>query len=105
MKFALYIDNKTTNEISGYSYNVMKAATLEEAIEEADKAWNDGIYLAQIMKKEGKIEKENGCKVETFAAILCRRSHGWHLNNKENCESKHTAKHYTAKYGDWFEAC
>ena len=102
MKFALYIDNKDGKT---YSYNEMNANDLESAIKEADEAWNEGIYLMRIMKKVGKVEKENDYKYETYEAILCRRSYGWHRNDKENCEGEHKAKHYKAKFGAWFEAC
>lgn len=96
MKFALYIDYKK----NGLDYRVMEAKTLEEAIEEAEKLWNsEEHFLMRIMKKVGKIEKEDDFKVETFKAVLCKRSHGWHLNNEENSESEHFAKRYYTNTG------
>lgn len=105
MKFALYIDYKTKNNQSRYEYKVLEAKTLEEAIAEAENEWNDTIYLAQIMKKVGKIEKvESNIKQETFEAILCKRSNGWHLNDTKNGESKHFAHRVFTKDWDYFKA-
>ena len=106
MKYMIYIDYKADYKGgSNYCYKPIEAKTLEEAIEIADSLWNENIYLARIMKKIGNIEKVDGCKVVTYEAVLCRRSYGWHLNNKANCESAHYAKRWIAKYGDWTEAC
>lgn len=108
MTYALYIDNKAGIPFMDgktYCYNIMDATDLEAAIKEADEAWNEGVYLMRIMKKVGKIEKENDIKFETYEAVLCRRSNGWHRNTKENCENTHTAKRYKASFGAWFEAC
>lgn len=103
MKFVLYIDYKAEYKPMYCEYKTMNAKTLEDAIEEADKAWNENVYLARIMKKEGKTERKDGCSVEKFNAVLCRRSFGWHRNTRENGESAHSANRYAAKYGDWFE--
>ena len=106
MKFVLYIDYKamlTNANNERFSYTAMTAKTLEEAIAEADKLWDAGIYLMRIMKKTSKGNAKYG--VDTYEAVLCRRSYGWHLNNKDNSENHHAVNHFKTKYGEWFEYC
>lgn len=107
MKYTLYIDYKKGGK---YEYISMNAKTLEDAIEEADKVWNEKaetIYLARIMNKVGKIETpERGIKQETYEAYICRRSNGWHRNIIENSENYHAAhKTWFAKNQNdaWYE--
>lgn len=104
MKFTLCIDYKASTK-KGLDYITMNANSIEEAIEEADEKWSADIYLMKIMKKSGKTERENGWKIEEYDAILCRRSYGWHLNNKKNSESEHKVRHFIPKIAkcDWFE--
>lgn len=114
-KFVIYTDNKSNSKTPtdpGYEYKLIEAEGIEEAIEIADSMWNDGIYLMRIMKKVGKIQKEDGeWRAETYEAVLARRSFGWHLNNEKNSECRHVAKrHYTnsRKYTtnlEWIGAC
>ena len=98
MKYTLYIDYKASvaswKDTNSYKYISMDAKNLEEAIAEADSLWNDSIYLMRIMKKEGKIGRADGAKFETYKAILCRRSYGWHRNTEENSESIHVVNKY-----------
>lgn len=107
MKYALYIDYKKNGK---YEYFDLHSADLEEAIEAADElveleGGNEAVYLARIMKKVGKITApEKGLKQVTFEAILCKRSHGWHRNTKENGENEHIATRTSDKYGAWYEA-
>lgn len=105
MKYLIYIDYMSGAKKS-YEYKVMNAKSLENAINEADeiiKASNDPIYLTRIMKKIGKVERIDNYKAETYEAILCRRSNGWHRNTENNCENKHIAKRYFKKvsWGTW----
>lgn len=96
-KFVLYIDYKANEgPACGYAYKKIEAKDLMEAIQKADNAFSQRVYLMQIMEKTGKVEKEEGgWKNETFEAVLCRRSYGWHRNTKENSEAEHIAKrHY-----------
>jgi len=93
MKYVIYTDYKA-NSPKSYNYEAIEAKTLEEAIEKADALWNaeaDSIYLMRIMKKVGKVETpyHAGYKFETYEAILCRRSYGWHRNTTENAEGSH----------------
>ena len=92
MKFVICTDYKASYKPMTLEYEAIEAKTLEEAIEIADKMWNpETCYLMQIMKKVGKIEApyHAGYKYETYEAILCRRSFGWHRNTAENCEGEH----------------
>lgn len=68
MKFILYTDYMSEAKKS-YEYLPMIAKSLEEAIEEADRAIaenNEPIYLTRIMKKVGKVTKEENYKREDF---------------------------------------
>lgn len=98
-KFTIYTDNKSMT----YSYELIEANDIVEAMEIADKMWNENVYLMRIMTKVGKIEKEEDYKVERYEATLCRRNFGWYKNDKNHYETTHVAKHCIAKYGDWFE--
>ena len=99
MKFVLYIDYLTGctagwSDPNGYKYIDMKAKSLEEAVEEADKIWyseRDKIYLVRIMKKTGNdvVESEFGkYRSDLYEAILCKRT-VWHRNTEKNGERKH----------------
>lgn len=98
-RFAIYTDTRDMN----YSYTAIDANDIVEAMEIADKMWNENVYLMRIMSKVGKIEKEEDYKVERYEATLCRRSHGWYRNTEENSETKHIAKRCIAKNCEWFE--
>ena len=103
MKYILYIDYKAT---SGkiYEYKEMTAKTLIEAIGEADKIYNpETVYLMKILEKSGKVEKENGYKVQLYKAIMCKR-YDWHLNNDENGEAEHNARRCYNKHFEIIEA-
>lgn len=94
-KFLIYKDYKAGAAVyPGYSYTPIEAENLEEAIEIADQMWReegDDLYLMRIMKKAGAIVTpyKAGFKYETYEAILCRRSFGWHRNTIENSEGEH----------------
>lgn len=108
MKYIIYFDYMAEAKKS-YEYRPLAAKNLEEAIAEADKAIEENtepIYLTRILKKDGKIEKEAGTdlKRENFEAILCRRSHGWHQNNKKNYEAEHFAKRLYNREIEFFGA-
>ena len=105
MKFIIYTDYMSEAKKS-YEYLPMIAKNLEEAIEEADRAIaenNEPIYLTRIMKKVGKVTKEENYKREDFEAVLCRRSYGWHRNTAENGENEHRAKRCYSKDFEWYE--
>lgn len=104
-RFVIYRDFKA-NEGSacGYSYETIEAADILEAIEIADRAFSKRIYLMRIMKKVGKIEKDTcGWKKETYEAVLCRRSYGWHKNTAENAEGKHIVERHFTKDIEYFD--
>ena len=96
MKYTLSIDYKAATN-KGLEYITMEAKNELEAMAEADSKWNDEIYMMQIMKQDGKMDRTNGWKVTKYTAVLARRSHGWHLNNSENAEAPHSVHHYIPK--------
>ena len=90
MKFLIYTDYKANEgPVCGYSYEPIEAKDILEAIEIADRKFSNRVYLMQIMQKVGKIEKDEIVRIETYKAVLCRRSFGWHRNTKENSETEH----------------
>lgn len=103
MKYALCIDYKAATN-KGLNYMTMEAKNELEAMAEADSKWNDELYMMQIMKQDGKIERTNGYKIAKYVAILARRSFGWHLNNEQNAEAPHSVNHYIPnnREYDWF---
>lgn len=95
-KFAIYTDYKAGKEqITDFEYQTIEANDILEVIDIADRKFNDKVYLMRIMERTGKVEKENSdWNTETYEAVLCRRSFGWHKNTKENSEEKHIAKRF-----------
>lgn len=87
MKFTVMIDYKAGIK-NGFDYVQLEAKNLIDAIAEADSLWTDSIYLMKIMQKVSKIETAlfGQVKYETYKAVLCRRSYGWHLCNAVNSE-------------------
>lgn len=110
MKFVIYFDYFAGQTENGYKYESMKAETIEEAIDEANemrKADPNKIYLTRIMKKVGRSSRVDGCTVETFEAVLCKRFEDWHRNITENGEAQHTIDRWTQECTNntyvWFE--
>ena len=102
MKYALYIDYKESYK---YEYRTLMVNSLEGAISEADKLYDaDEHFLLRIMKKDSAVERDGYLRKAVYKAILCKRSHGWHLNNTENCESEHLAVRWYAKDYECYEA-
>lgn len=103
MKFVLYYDfyNATAEDrekeffgtcsAGEYAYEPIEAEDLLEAIEIADERWHEGIYLMRIMRKVGKIERpyHEGYAFETYEAVMCKRSYGWHRNDEKHSEGEH----------------
>lgn len=100
MKFVLYVDFKASYKPMTIDYFPMEAKTIEDAIIEADAKHDPAImYLIRIMRKSGRVEKvERDVKAQAFEAIMEKRSSKW-----RKYESQHTAKYYTAKFGNWFD--
>ena len=98
-QYVLYIDYRVKHTPS-YEYMAMDAKNLQEAIVEADKIHNaDTMYLVRLMEKSGKVEKaESNVKVETYKAIIEKRSTKWNT-----METSHSVKRYMSKYGEWFD--
>lgn len=109
MTFAIYTDYRANKKIP-YEYELVQAADLLEAIYKADELWKvkteddeKAVYLMRIMQKEGKTERKEGYREEKYRAVLCRRSSGWHLNDKANSEGEHIVTRCFNKDISWFE--
>ena len=100
MKYILYIDYRASYKPMTSEYRSLNAKTIADAIIEADAIHDyDTMYLIRIMEKRGKIEKvERDIKAQTYTAIMEKRSTKWAA-----AETNHSAKHFMAKFGDWFE--
>ena len=100
MKYILYVDYRASYKPMTSEYRPMNAKNIAEAIIEADAAHDpETMYLIRVMEKNGKIETvERDVKAQTYKAIMEKRSTKWAAQ-----ESEHTAKHYTAKFADWYE--
>ena len=98
-QYVLYIDYRVRHNPT-YEYLLLKAENLQEAIVEADRIHDiDTMYLVRLMEKRGKVEKvESGVKVQTYKAMIEKRSTKW-----ENMETSHEVGRYISKYGEWFE--
>ena len=107
MKYIIYLDYNSGTHHIGYEYIGIYAKTDFEAIEAADKIWNeDKHYLIRIMKKTGKVEKmEDGWKKQYYTAVMCKRSNavGWHANDEAHSEGQHTAYRAYKKDLEYFE--
>lgn len=78
MKYILYIDYSAFYKPMTSEYRALNAKTLAEAIIEADAIHDpEKMYLIRIMEK---------------------RSTKWSA-----AETNHSAKHFIAKFGNWFE--
>lgn len=100
MKYILYIDYRASYKPMTSEYRPMNAKNIAEAIIEADAVHNsETMYLIRIMEKNGKVEKvERDIKAQTYKAIMEKRSTKWTAGGRD-----HSVKHFTAKFGDWFE--
>lgn len=100
MKYVLYIDYRAAYKPMTSEYRPMNAKTIADAIIEADAAHDsETMYLIRIMEKSGRAEKvESDIKAQTYKAIMEKRSTKWAAEEQE-----HSVKHYTSKFGDWFE--
>ena len=104
-RFVIYRDFKANEgPACGYTYETIEAADILEAIEIADRMFSERLYLMRIMSKTGKIEKDAcGWNKETYEAVLCRRSYGWHKNTEKNSEIKHLVERHFKKDLEFFD--
>ena len=100
MKYVLYIDYRASYKPMTYEYRPMNAKNIAEAIIEADAVHDTKtMYLIRIMEKSGKVEKiASDIKAQSYEAIMEKRSTKWTSEVQG-----HRVKHFTAKFGDWFE--
>lgn len=100
MKYVVYIDYRASYSSATVEYRALNAKTLAEAVVEADAIHDrETMYLIRIMAKRGKAEKvECDVKAQTYIAIMEKRSTKW-----AEVETIHSAKHFVAKFADWFE--
>lgn len=100
MKYIVYIDYRASYKPLTVEYRALSAKTIAEAVFEADAIHDpESMYLVQIMEKSGKVEKvSSDVKALAYTAIMEKRSTKWAMP-----ESKHSAKHFVTRFGEWFE--
>ena len=100
MKYVLYIDYRASHKPMTWEYRQMNAKNIAEAVIEADAVHDsETMYLIRIMEKTGKVEKVGGdIKAQSYKTIMEKRSTKWTADGRE-----HSVKHFTAKFGDWFQ--
>lgn len=99
MKYIIYKDYLSGQHHIGYEYLTTEAKTDFEALEAAEKEYDeDRLYLIRIMKAEGKpkVCTPDGWKKQLYKAVMCKRSNsvGWHANDEQHAESVHYAYRY-----------
>lgn len=106
MKYILYIDYRVEYKPMTSEYRPLEAKNIKDAILEADAIHDlNTMYLIRIMEKTGKVEKvESDVKAQTYTAIIEKRSTKWAaMDEKQTYNGQHQAKHFYAKFGDWYE--
>lgn len=91
-QYIIYIDY-LSGEKKEYEYIPVQAASLAEAMMEADSLWNpETMYLTRVLSPIGRWKTENKtmrCKL--YKAVCCRRSCRWYPNDSEHGENSHYA--------------
>ena len=100
-KYAVMIDWKAAVKCK-LDVEMLEAATLPEAMAEAEKKLTEDVYLINIMVKVGKVQRIDGRKETDYKEILTNRGNGWHNCDDEHCESPNTWIHAEyGKFDDW----
>lgn len=87
-EYAVLIDNKaefSKNEI--YEPFIIKATNAIDAMSEAEKYFDEKVYLIKILERKAGVEKADGCKRIRFEEILVNRGHGWKKADAEHFEN------------------
>lgn len=77
-----------------FTYKMMKAADVFEAMNEAERHIDDTVYLIKILKKTGALDndgKPEECLGIIYSAVLCNRKNGWHTNDHKHSEGRFEA--------------
>lgn len=95
-KYILAIDYKASYRPMTIEYEIIEAADILEAMQIADRFFNeDTVYLLNIMEKTGEV-KENEF-LEYKDKLTSRNRGDWHLTDAEHSEQPYT-KWYHAEY-------
>ena len=94
-EFILVIDWKAEKRESmsePFTYLLLDAKTIPEAMNEAEKRIDDTVYLVKLLQKTGELEDE---EIEAgyslgiiYKAILANRKYGWHTNDYSHSEGR-----------------
>ena len=94
-EFILVIDWKAEKRdalSAPFTYLLMDAKTIPEAMSEAEKHIDDTVYLVKLLEKTGELDSEeieNGGSLGIiYKAILANRKNGWHCNDYDHCEGR-----------------
>lgn len=96
-EYMLVIDwkaEKREQMLAPFTYKLMNAADVFEAMNEAERHIDDTVYLVKLLKKTGKIDNEEKPEEALgiiYSAVLCNRKNGWHTNDYDHSEGRFEA--------------
>ena len=83
--FIAIVDYRAGNR--PFSVVELKSKDIIEAMNEAEKLFNESVYLVKLAKRTCKAVKTDYGKDYHYLTTLCNRGHGWHANDYEHGES------------------
>jgi len=96
-EYMLVIDwkaEKRTEMNDPFTYKLLNATNVFEAMNEAEKEIDETVYLVKLLQKTGEIDKEDGEEATLgiiYSAVLCNRTNGWHTNDYDHGEGRFEA--------------
>ena len=77
-----------------FTYKLLSAKNIFEAMNEAEKKIDDTVYLVKLLQKTSKIDNEEQPDESLgiiYSAVLCNRKNGWHTNDYDHGEGRFEA--------------
>lgn len=77
-----------------FHYELLKAETVYEAMNEAESFMDETVYLIKLLEKTDRIDEEEGAENSLgiiYNAVLTNRHNGWHVNDYAHSERKFEA--------------
>ena len=96
-KFMVVVDwkmEKREASCEPFHYELLKAETVYEAMNEAESFMNETVYLIKLLEKTDRIDEEDGAENSLgiiYSAVLTNRHNGWHVNDHAHSEGKFEA--------------
>lgn len=77
-KHSTFFDYATENK-NHYVCVFLNSENILNAMNEAEKLFNENVYFIRIMENVGKNENTSGLRKAKYNEILCNRGEGWHV--------------------------